>query len=298
MRILVTGGTGFIGSHLIREALRRGIEVTAFCRHNSNFGRIEDLTGRIDWLTADPSDGKWKLALKEKFPFDCVVHLATSYGRNGQLDSEVLSSNLIFPLELLEICIEMGSPLFLNTDTCFPETYGYLQSYTRSKKDFKRWGQKSSNGGKTRFITMELQHPFGPGDGEGKFIPWLVRQCRIPGNTIPMTTGEQRKDFIYISDVVDAYFCSMNRATDLPSNSDTLEIGRGEGVSIRWIAETINLLCGNKATLQFGALPQRDGETLGSKADITAIASLGWCPQRSVIDGLRVLTCEMPSNTP
>lgn len=285
-RLLVTGATGFIGSHFVRTALERGWKITALCRKESNFQRLRGIKDEIDWIEMESEYQMSSSRAFTKGPLAATVHFATNYGRGLMTASEVLTSNLIFPLTLVEGCVEHKVPLFINTDTCFPETYEYLKTYTRSKKDFKRWGMETSKKSDTRFLTLELQHPFGPGDGEGKFIPWLIRQCLTQGNVVPLTTGEQRKDFIFVGDVVEAYFCAIERFQQIPDDINTLEIGRGQGVSVRWIAEEINRICGGIASLNFGAVSQREGEIMESKAKLKENDFIDWRAKISVSEGL------------
>lgn len=285
-RLLITGATGFIGSHFVRTALQRDWQITAFCRNGSSFHRLDGIRDKIDWVEMDTDDLRWKSDVFTKGQVDAAIHFATNYGRGKPPVTELLASNLVFPMTLVEGCIAHEVPVFINTDTCFPETYPYLQGYTLSKKQFKRWGELACQGTKTRFLTMELQHPFGPGDGRDKFIPWLIEQCRIQGNIIPLTTGLQKKDFVYVSDVVEAYFCALDRFQVASPSEGTIQIGRGESVSIREMAELTNALCGNVAELRFGAIPGRPGEIEESRASLAVSCEMGWEPKVGLREGI------------
>ena len=295
-RLLITGATGFIGSHFLKKAINQGWEITALCRANSTFYRVEEFRTKVDWIQVDAIDNDWREQLINKDAWNGAIHFATDYGRNKSLYSDVIQTNLILPLMLLEICIQKEIPVFINTDTCFPETYKYLQGYTVSKKQYKRWGHLITQGSKTRFITLELQHPFGPLDGKDKMIPWLIDQCRIPGNTIPMTSGYQKKDFVYVSDVVDAYICAVNNYHLLQQETDTIQIGSGKATTVQEIAEMINTLCGRQAILQFGSLPYRDGEIMHSEACLTDAKKIGWMPLTELSSGLMKTICRFDSH--
>ena len=184
---VVTGATGFIGSHLVRALVDRDWVVHGLKRENSAMDLVSDISG-IHWHDLDntPLDDTWD-SIGEA---DVVFHLATQYGRNEELTSEVVETNLMFPLTLLEQAEKRNVPLFIATDTCFPPGYPYLRSYTLSKKHFAQWGKVWAEKTSRKFVNLVLQHPYGPGDREGKFVPWIVSQCQNNVAEIELTSGE------------------------------------------------------------------------------------------------------------
>src|SRR5512139_3267196 len=98
--VLLSGATGFLGSYLLRALVENGYSVVAVKRSTSNTWRIADHLDRIDVLDADRSP------LSEAFErrrIDIVIHAATCYGRKGESVCQVVESNLLLPLELLEL---------------------------------------------------------------------------------------------------------------------------------------------------------------------------------------------------
>ena len=281
-RIVMTGATGFIGRHTLKLLVESGYEVTCVVRPESSTRYIEDLATEIVTHTQqtsllDPLGEEAALA---------VIHLATEYGRNNTPPAQVAQTNIVFSLELLDWSIRTQSPLFLNIDTCFTPDYPYLRAYTLSKKQFVEWGKVlGAEGESPRFINCVLQHPFGPLDGRGKFVPWLIDQCRTADH-IDLTSGEQRKDFIYVGDVADALTHLIAHQTQLPSGFCELQVGRGESISVRAFVELVHQLTNSTAELRFGALPQRPGEITNSCAEIGPLQSIGWSPKTSVRDGI------------
>jgi CDP-paratose synthetase len=105
--ILLTGATGFAGSHLARALVADGHDVTILCRSFSDTGRIADILGNVRRIDMD------KVALPEAIAalnLAGVVHLATDYGRFGTRASDVFRTNFLLPVELLEIVIAHGGP--------------------------------------------------------------------------------------------------------------------------------------------------------------------------------------------
>jgi nucleoside-diphosphate-sugar epimerase len=219
-------------------------------------------------------------------PFDAVVHVATNYGRGDDPPSRLSGDNTHFPLTLLERAVRHGVPTFINTDTCFTIDYRYLRPYTLSKKQFVQWGQVLCDGTKTKFVNMVLQHPYGPGDRLTKFVPAMAKQClESTGGTIDLTPGEQKKDFIYVGDVAEAYQIVLEKVSRFASFTQ-FEVGSGKAVAIRHFVELLHRLTQSKAILNFGGLTYREAEIMFSQADTAPLQALGWRPIVSLEEGL------------
>ena len=279
---VVTGVTGFLGSHVARRLVHDGWDVVGIKRSSSDTRRIDDLRA-LTYLDAD-RDPLASLFPEGRGP-DAVFHFATDYGRGNAPPSTLLKANTLFPLELLELASRGRTPVFLNADTCYTLEYKHLQAYTLTKKQLTQWGKLLATPA-TRFINLILQHPYGPGDGAGKFVPFILRQCLENTGDIALTPGEQCKDFIYVEDVLDAVIFLLDRAATLPAYAD-VECGSGRATSIREFVTTAHRVSGSRATLQFGALPYRENEIMFSQADTAVLNSLGWRPQVGLEEGLR-----------
>jgi nucleoside-diphosphate-sugar epimerase len=293
MNVLITGVTGFVGSHLTRALLERGHEVVALTRPTSNLSRLRQLAGPVRVLCCDPDAVEGVAGELEGI--DAVVHAATCYGRSGESDADIVRANVLFPLRLFELACRRGVRTFLNLDTCFntwPIRYKYLQGYTLSKRHFAEWGAVLAEGRGVRFLNLRLEHPYGPGDTAGKFVPFVIAEC-LAGRELKLTQGEQRKDFVYIDDVTDAIVLLLDKAGGLPAGYHPFECGSGKAVTVREFVETVHALTGSAAKLCFGALPYREGEIMFSQADLGALERLGWSPRWSLREGVgRILRAD------
>ena len=290
--VCLTGVTGFLGSHLARAFVHQGWEVHGFKRSTSDLTRLRDVRDRMVFHDVDREP--LEALFPSSRPPDAVLHLATNYGRNGELASQVAQVNTLFPLTLLEESIRREVPLFLHADTCFQVQYRFLQAYTLSKQHFAAWGEILA-GGKTRFVNVKLYHPYGPGDGPGKFVPQMIRSCLESNGDIDLTLGEQKKDFIFVDDVVSAFQVLLANGDHLPAGFVSVDCGSGQATSIRTFVETVHRLTGSRARLRFGALPYRDNEVMFSQADISRLRALGWKPAIPLEDGIRRILREEPS---
>ncbi|MEM9413689.1 MAG: NAD(P)-dependent oxidoreductase, partial [Planctomycetota bacterium] len=219
---------------------------------------------------------------------DVVFHLATNYGRNAESIDGVFECNVGFAFDILKRSTNSEVPLFVAANTCFPIDYPYLRPYTLSKKQFADWGKLLSEQSGTRFIDFALQHPYGPHDGTGKFVPWLMQKCLTNAATIDLTSGEQRKDFVFVADVVDALFLLGQTIEKLPVGLTRMECGSGVATCVREFVTRVHSIAQSKSTLNFGAMEGRPGEPAVSVASIDRLQQLGWIPSTQIDDGIRL----------
>lgn len=133
--VLLTGATGFLGSHLAKKLLEKGYRVAIFKRSFSDIKRIESIIS--DLIIYNLDECELDLPFKELNSIDFVIHTATCYGRGKEKPSEILDANICLPLKLLEILASMKQKAFLNTDSFFNTDtilYRYLNYYALSKK--------------------------------------------------------------------------------------------------------------------------------------------------------------------
>lgn len=279
---LLTGATGFLGSHLLEALLKQGYSVVVLKRSTSDLWRIEHLAGQCKSYDVDTQP--IELAFKEQ-RIDCVIHTACHYGRNASAISEVVESNLIFGLKVLEAAVNHQVATFINTDSLLPRD---LNAYSLSKKQLVDWLKQQSS--KIQVINLQLEHMYGPKDDSTKFIAWLVTQLKQNAPEINLTSGIQKRDFIYIDDVVSAFLCVLQSATGLPSFSE-FEVGTGESIEVKTFVENLKQVFEQRngptnTQLNFGAVPYRQGEIMEFKVDNQVLRQLGWEPKVSLSQGL------------
>ncbi len=279
--VVVTGATGFIGKQLVAALLRAGRTVVALHRRASTDGLVRD--ERLLWTSmADAAE-----AFRRHRP-EAVFHLATCYGTDTTL-AEVVESNLVMPLGLLELAAANGCGLFVNTDTFFgkPEfAYTHMRPYIRSKDEFVRWATlaRELSRGPT-LVTARLEHVYGPGDGEQKFVSMLLRTL-TENKPLALTPGDQLRDFVHVDDVVAAYLAILDGQLHGGPAVTEIEVGTGAVHSLRDFVETAAALSGSTSVLKFGAKPHRDGEIMRSFADTARLRALGWRARHDLESGI------------
>lgn len=289
--VLVTGATGFIGSHLARELVSQKHTVAILKRRASDVWRIKDIWNDI--YSYNVEDGSDK-AFSELKKIDAVLHFATSYGIRETF-SETISSNIAWPASLLQLAAEASCRVFINADTFFsrPNTnYSHLSTYALSKRQFTELGREATKKWPMKYVNLRLEHVFGTFDDNSKFVPNLIRQLLSPPSDLSFTEATNRRDFIYVKDVATAAALLVCKAEELPNSYSEIEVGTGQSIAVKDFIETAHKLSASKSKLIFGALPMRSGEILDSRADLSPLTRLGWEPKFSLENGLHEIIAD------
>jgi CDP-paratose synthetase len=276
--ILVTGATGYLGSHLVSGLLRESYHVIIIKRSTSSVHRIQHmLAGTMVYNIDEISFSE----IFNKHKVDTVLHCATNYGKKSRAWMEVISSNFLFPLQLLESAVEAGVRCFINTDTVLGEN---VNAYALSKHQFKDWLKMPKQ---MAAVNVILDQFYGPADNDTNLITHLIKQMLSNVDKIDMTAGEQRKGFVYIEDVVSAFLRIIYTGPSLKNGYHEFEVGSSYSYSIKEVAGQIKMLSGNQQTkLNFGALPYRENEQMDYHMNLDAIYRLGWKEQYDLKSGL------------
>lgn len=279
--ILLTGGTGFLGSNLLRGLLGTH-SVILLKRSFSDVRRIRDLMPQVRAYDAD----------RDAFPrvfaenrVDLVIHCATNYGRRSVSVTEMTEANLILPLRLIQEAKAHGVSAFINTDTILDKR---VNAYSLSKSQFVDWMRQFSES--MVCVNIALEHFYGPFDDRSKFVTKVVSDLIEGVGHIDLTPGKQRRDFIFIDDVVTAFHKVIDFSFSAAKSFYHFEVGTGRSIAIGDFVRMAKELTGNSSTeLRFGAIPYRRNEIMESRVDVAELVRLGWRPRTSIREGLRKL---------
>ena len=278
-RILITGGTGFLGSNLVKYLVSKRYNITLLKRSFSNTHRISEIVDKLHMIDIDRVSID-EIAKTRKF--DIILHCATNYGKMDNTPLTVIEANLQLPLKLLTLAKEMQVKFFINTDTILDKRVSY---YSLSKKQFREWMYFYASN--LVCVNISLEHFFGPNDNPDKFVSFIIRNLINDVDSISLTEGNQKRDFIFISDVVKAFVRIIDNIMSFPHGVFHYEIGSGNLISIKSFVLLIKELIGNtKTTLNFGALAYREHEIMESEVDLKSIKKLGWTCERNLREGL------------
>ncbi len=276
--ILITGGTGFLGSHLVNSlCFENRVIVTK--RSFSNTWRIEN-PEFVNFYNIDEIDVN---EIFEQNMIDVVINTATKYGRQGENVDELIEANYLFPLKIFKNSINNNVKSFINTHTVLPK---YLNAHSLTKNHFTDWLKFYSN--ELTIFNLKLEYLYGEKDSETQFIPYIITSLLKNIEKIDLTEGTQERNFIYVEDVVEAYKRVILKHDDYNKGFYEYEIGSSENIRIRDLVLKIKDLIGNKKTeLNFGALNYRKNEPMKSTSNIEKFKKeFDWEPKTNLTVGL------------
>lgn len=283
MKILLTGATGYLGSHLAQRLVGKNHTLGCVVRHPERLGRLEPLRKQVQLLPVDPLEDEIA-----SFHPEIIIHTACVYSRGNSTERDVLEGNLFFPLRVLQAARDVGISRWINTDTLLLPT---LNSYAFAKNQFSQWGAYYAGKGEFSFINLVLEHFYGPDAPEGHFLSWVMKKLAC-GAPLELTAGTQRRDFVCIEDVQDVYEAVLQYP--FKDTYTEIEIGTGEAPTIREVVEYLKTIMASKSELRFGSVPMRDGEP-NSHCDPKIMRQLRGSDALSWKAGLRLLVEEYMS---
>lgn len=284
MKVLLTGGSGFLGSALALHLHANGSDVALLLRPSSRLNRLHGLETTLDIgrCVTDTDVDKFVQRIQP----DVVIHTACSYGRNGESLLQISDTNVRFGLQILQSLKRIEqSVTFINTGTVIAPEVNF---YALTKHQFVQWCRALTGPpySQLRFVNVLLQHMYGPGDDTSKFTSHVLHSCHRNDPVLKLTSGEQKRDFIYIDDVLSAFLTLAQRRHELESSLD-IEVGSGFAPTVREFVEITHRLTASSTQLRFGALPYRINEAMHCQADLARMINLGWKPLYDLETGLK-----------
>ena len=284
-----------IGANLARRLISDGYRVFLMMRPGSDRSRLGSIINDLEILEADMTDGDAVKAAVDAARPEIVIHMAsTPWIPTPKRSDAYFRVNVLGNLYLIEALqnfprakvvftgsssVYGGGAQLREDGPLFPGTL-----YGASKASASILIQTFSRLHQMQTVELRLFTPYGPWEGDYRLIPHVILSA-LAGNDVPLTQGDQERDFVFVDDVVDAIILAATRL--LPAGS-VYNIGSGVGTSVKTVAKLILGLMGNPVKLRFGELPTRPDEIMEMSADISAARKeLGWRPQISLEDGLR-----------
>lgn len=289
--LYLTGGTGFVGTHLRDLLAHRGVDVTLLVREGHP---VETrATERVE--RGDVTDQ----ASVHVEGHDVIVHLAaqTSIATAINIPGETWDVNATGTYNVLDAARRgnvdkvlyastasvYGRPNYLPIDEDHPTdpTEPYGASKLAGDGLVRAYGRTYD----ISTTILRLFNVFGPGQPAHNVVPTIIAQALEDGETIRLGNLSPVRDFVYVSDVVQAFITVLERGR----GGTVYNVGRGQGASVETVANTVVDLLDEELRVTSTADRQRaeDVEIPRHVADVDRLRSLGWEPSYNLVEGLR-----------
>lgn len=296
-KVLITGGAGFIGSHLVELLVNRGYKVSVLEQETAKTWRIEHLLNKINYYSIDKDD------LDDIFKqnkFDAVIHLATFYKKSQESPDDakkMQETNIIFPTKILDLCCKYHVKYFINTGTFFEYKLNINEPlredsivepfnlYAATKIAFENNLKYYTSDKKLKAITLRLFAPYGEKDNE-KLVVHLIKNL-LSGERLSMTKGEQQWSFTYVEDIANAYLKTLEYIVKMDNDYQTFNIGSAKTANIRDIAGILENISEKKFNIAWGERDYPENEIFYAKCcNDKAKNILNWQENYNIEKGL------------
>lgn len=270
MKILITGGAGFIGSHLAERLLEDGHEVRVI--DNLSTGRLENIEHIKDKPKFHFTIGSiLNRELMDSLIKDCgqVYHLAAAVGVKYIIENPLLSlkTNIVGTDNVLELCNKYKAKALITSTS---EIYGKSEKIPFAEQDdrllgsthISRWGYSCSKAideflalafnreKKLPVVIVRCFNTVGPRQtGQyGMVLPKFIKAALLDQPLIVYGTGEQTRCFADVSDVVEAFIKLMNTPE---CSGEVFNVGTTESISIKDLASKVKIMCNSKSRIEY-----------------------------------------------
>ena len=309
--ILVTGGAGYIGSHLVWEFLGKKCDISII--DNLEFGSQSLIPKNIDILVADISDEKKILKLLQKKKFDIVIHLAayTKVAESVRDPKKYYENNFEKSKKFFNFCIRNGINKFIFSSTC--AVYGNsndinlfengkknpLNAYSDSKWKVEQYLEKISLENNLSIVTLRYFNVTGADDQMRcglisnpenlikalcEFILGKRKKFIVNGLDYNTKDGSAVRDFIHVSDLVDLHYLAAEKL--IKQNRNFYEVyncGYGKGFSVLEIVNAFEKIIKKEINYKIGK--RRDGDAEIAVANVDKLLKeFNWSPKRNNLD--------------
>ncbi len=296
-RVLLTGGTGFVGANLARRLLREGHEVHLLLRPDYQSWRIDAIRDHIRLHELHLHDLDAVVRVVSQIRPDWIFHLAAYGAYSWQNDlQQMVRTNIQGTMNVLTACLKLGFDAFVNAGTS--SEYGYKSEppsettflepnshYAVTKASATLFCRYTAQREKAPVTTLRLYSVYGAYEDANRLIPALILNG-LKGNLPPLVSPDTARDYVFIDDVVDAFLLAATARHGVPG--EVYNIGTGIQTTIADAVAITKRVLHVTGEPVWGSLAQRAWDTNTWVADNThAAAQLDWTPRYDFESGFK-----------
>ena len=303
MKILVTGGAGFIGSHFVEKALSLGHSAEVMDDFNDFYdpaikrANVAGFAGKVPVHEVDIRDGDAVQRVVAGGKFDCIVHLAARAGVRPSIHDPklYLDTNITGTFHLLEAARQSGVPRFVNASSS--SVYGVLKTlpfredlaltqtispYAATKLACEQLCSNYSHLHGIRTVSLRFFTVYGPRQRPDLAIHSFTRAIFEGRPIAQFGDGSTRRDYTYVDDILDGISASLRYEGQL---CDVFNLGESQTTTLAELIALIENALGKKAIIE--RKPEQPGDVPVTFADITkARTMLGYNPRTKIAVGI------------
>ena len=292
-KLLIVGGTGFIGSNLAHKAVENAFNTTVL---SLNLPTKDKQIESVEYLQADITNLDQLRERLSSYKFDYIVNLAGYIDHSCFLDGgrQIINTHFDGVQNLLQVLdwtylkrfVQIGSSDEYG-DQMAPQSEDVRESpispYSSGKLFSTQLLQMLYRTEELPIVVLRLFLVYGPSQNNKRFLPQIIEGC-LTDSSFPASTGEQLRDFCYVDDISRGIIMSLKN-DDVKGN--IVNLASGKSISIREIIELVRSIIGY-GNPEFGKIPYRVGENMELYADTTkARKLLNWAPEIEIEEGVR-----------
>lgn len=286
---LLTGSTGFIGSHLARRLLSEGWTVHALLRPGSKDEAIQGLSApQFQRHVTDGSAADLQRIARE-CRADVCFHLASLFlaSHTPEQIPELVRDNILFGTQLTDALVAAGTPALINAGTAWQHfesrEYSPVALYAATKQAFEDLLKFYTETTPLRALTLKLYDSYGPGDRRKKIFA-LLKEAAQKGTVLEMTGGEQYIDLVHVDDVVEAFIQAEKHLRASKEKYETFSVSSGKPIRVKALVETFSRVTGVNPKVELGKRPYRPREMMTPWNAGPVLP--GWKPQVALEEGI------------
>jgi len=287
-RILIIGGTGFLGYHLAKFCLKKKFKVISISKNSPKSIRF---LKKVFYIRCDTSNKKL-LEKKLNYNFDYVVNFGGYVDHSNKKEtfkSHYISAKIlgnIFLKKKIKKYVQIGSSMEYGharspqkeSDKCKPKSVYGVSKFLATKYFLNLYIKYNFP-----VTILRLYQVYGPYQDLNRFIPIVINNCKLDKN-FPCSSGEQFRDFLFVDDLIRAIFITLNKKQ---ASGNIINIGSGKPIKLKKIIRKIKNYF-RKGKPLFGMIKLRKEELLKVYPDLNRVKNiLNWSPRVDFNSGIK-----------